>query len=201
VNSLWSDDTAERIAALFRQFCDEDDGGNLLAPTVEYPYQLINVRKEARKIVYSTKPRSAFRVFEKQIAAGHLALLGRYGLPDKQDVDGILQVINGRECVFIGDADPQDVLVFAWLRTHVHLNWIGVSDVFLELMRTCLTNDITIELSRVEREVARQVPLFCPDFKDFLGPNCGALFDAGKKLELEGAMNLATIGEEQYIGP
>lgn len=194
--------TADRISALFREFRDDDDNdANLFAPTVEYPYSVTNVTLESRRVVYSTKLNSAFRVFEKPIAARQVTLLGRYGLPDDRDIEWILKTINGRECTFIGDADPQDVLVFAWLRCHVHVSWTGVSDKFLESMRTRLTDNLTIALSRIEREAARQIPALCPDFQDLLGANCGLLFDQGRKLELEGALNFATLNSEEWFAP
>jgi len=194
--------TAEKIVSLFRKFSgDEDNDGNLFAPSVENPYKIFNVTSEPRMVVYCTKPDSAFRVFQKAIDAHEVTLLGRYGLPNERDLNWLLQTIYGRQCIFIGDADPQDVLVFTWLRTYFPLRWIGVSDAFLDSMKTFLTDNLTIELSRIEKEAAREIPALCPDFKELLGPNCGVLFDANKKLELEGAMNFAIINTGRWAPP
>jgi len=90
--------------------------------------------------------------------------------------------------IFVGDADPPDILVFSWLREYVPIRWHGVNDEFLVRHGNRDYGGIRIPLSDAERETVRKLPQFCPDFRELLGEYCSSLLDDGFKIELEGAI-------------
>jgi len=93
-----------------------------------------------------------------------------------------------REVIFVGDADPVDLLVFAWLREHLSTEWFGVSDRFLLAQGMRFRPRVQIPLASSEQETIEQLGRFCPDYRMLLGKECSALLDAGMKIELEGAL-------------
>jgi hypothetical protein len=158
----------------------------------EYPSDPRSARtgdhSNARTVIYNTKNHCLPQIrgltkFEAPIAA-----IGRYGLPSNHDlplIQGSSTVINR---IFVGDADPPDILVFSWLREYVPIRWHGVNDEFLVRHGNRDYDGIRIRLSDAERETVRKLPQFCPDFRELLGEYCSSLLDDGFKIELEGAI-------------
>ncbi|QDU76698.1 hypothetical protein Pan97_37530 [Bremerella volcania] len=123
-----------------------------------------------------------------QVAAWpkQVAVIGRYGLPISTDVAFLRE--SKREVVFVGDADPVDLLVFALLREYLSIRWLGVSDEFLLAQGNQAWPRIQTPLASSEKETCKRLARFCPDYRSLLGTQCSALLDAGMKIELEGAL-------------
>jgi hypothetical protein len=138
----------------------------------------------AKTIVYTTKHHCIPRIKDlSQLEP--IAILGRGGLPLDEDLPFVLGSSQTR--IFIGDADPPDLLIFAWLREHFPIGWHGVNDDFLVRHVTRDLARIRIRMSDAEREAVEFLPQLCPDFRGLLGEYCSSLLDDGFKIELEGA--------------
>lgn len=69
-------------------------------------------------------------------------MIGRYGLPNQDDVHWLSALVGSRGLLFLGDMDPVDLMIFAWLRGHLrrsHIEYLGVSDAFLSLLKMRVT--------------------------------------------------------------
>jgi hypothetical protein len=183
-------DCTKRIESWFRA---HEDGEFCQSP-LDCPFELANVSSSCRTLIYTTKRHCVRRLIEVSGANARVGMIGRYGLPCKDDVERIVNLKGDRMCIFLGDADPPDLLVFAWIRAHLPISWWGVSDAFLAAFGVEPTTNRTVRLSDSELLALAEVNELCPDFRDLLGPKCASLLDDGRKLELEGAVNFATVG-------
>lgn len=174
----------ERIDAIEAWFVARDDGDFGVAPP-GYCSMRTGDAVLARTVVYTTKHQCLSRVRSLPLLATPVAVLGRCGLPTVADLPFVFGTSPSR--IFIGDCDPPDILIFAWLREYVPMVWHGVSDEFLELHRTRSIDWIRIPMSESERETVAILPKLCPDFRKLIGEYCASNLDDGFKIELEGA--------------
>ncbi len=144
----------------------------------------------AEILVYTTKYHALTRVANKLFGTD-VAILGRPGLPRLEDLQTIDATTS--RLVFLGDADPPDLLAFAWLRAHTSIEFLGVNDPFLQNYFTGSLDWIHIALSESERASRAFLAQIMPDYSTLLGPYCSTLLANGFKIELEGAtMSIAT---------
>ena len=115
-------------------------------------------------------------------------IVGRYGLPTATDLVYLDVLPVGTTCFFLGDADPPDVMAFAWLREQARIVWLGVSDQLLNRNPLSYLPSLEIGMSEAEKLAMGRISDFCPDFRDLLGPYCSATLGRGFKIELEAAM-------------
>lgn len=162
----------------------EDSDFTVLPSTV--PSQLLGNFELANTIIYTTKQHCLSRIPGISESPNPIASVGRYGLPVLVD----LPLFRGNSVtrLFIGDADPVDLLVFSWLREHVPFVWYGINDLFLEKHGTQDISQIHLRLSESEGLVRPHLQAICPDYRELLGPYCSSLIDNGYKIELEGAI-------------
>ena len=174
-----------RIAEIEAWFLAHDDGEFAVAPS-DYLSVRIGDAATARTIVYTTKHSCIARIRNLSQLPEPIAVLGRYGLPADDDLPFVSGSSPTR--IFIGDCDPPDLLVFAWLREHLPIVWHGVNDIFLERHGTRSLDWIRVPLSASERKTVSILPQLCPDFRGLLGEYCSSVIDDGFKIELEGAI-------------
>lgn len=177
-----SQDRVDEIEAWFLAHKDGEFG---VAPS-DYASVRIGDAATARTIVYTTKHQCLRRIRDLSQLPEPIATLGRYGLPTDDDLPFVCRSSPTR--IFIGDCDPPDILVFAWLREHLPIVWHGVNDDFLERHGTRSLDWIRIPLSAAERKAVSVLPQLCPDFRTLLGKYCSSIIDDGFKIELEGAV-------------
>ena len=172
----------DKIAAWFN---DHDDG-DFARPSRTHPFKVIGPTPSTQTILYMTKPQCLLvpEDYETDLATG---LIGRYGLPNEDDVAWLRLLVGDRIVCFLGDADPVDLLVFAWLRSRIVAKYAGISDLLLANIGVSWNDRMTIPLSESESAALALVAEFCPDFRLLLGPQCADLLDRGRKLELEAA--------------
>ena len=176
-----------RVVAIESWFHQQDDGGIVVTSRNVSP-AVSGDLEHARTIVYTTKPHCLRHIQGISELSQPVASIGRYGLPG----DGELKLLRGSTVpcrrLFLGDADPPDLLVFAWLREHVPITWHGVSDDFLDRNVQRNREDIQIPLSPTESSALPLLPAVCPDYRALLGEYCASLLDRHLKIELEGAV-------------
>ena len=175
-----------RIALIEAWFRAHEDG-----EFCEYPSDHMSVLTgdhfNARTVIYTTKSHCIPQLHGLTLEAP-VATIGRYGLPNSLDLALLSNHATSVNRVFIGDADPPDLLVFSWLREHVPILWYGVNDDFLIRHDHRTFDGVQIALSDSERETVQKLPQLCPDFRELLGKTCSSLLDDGFKIELEGAI-------------
>jgi hypothetical protein len=100
--------------------------------------------------------------------------------------------------MFLGDMDPVDLLVYAWLRASlrprqvVHL---GINDAFLSRLRTTSTEAVSVPCVPAERNSLDLLKQVFPDVGATIGPKCIALLERGEKLELDGMLGGGDVAE------
>ena len=165
---------------------DDHDDGKFAHPARTHPFRVIGPTPSASTVLYTTKPECVLALAgcETDLAIG---LIGRCGLPNEDDVAWLRMLVRDRVVCFLGDADPVDLLVFAWLRSRIDVKYAGVSDFFLSNIGISWNDRVTIPLSDSESGALALLADLCPDFQILLGSQCPALLDRGRKLEIEAA--------------
>jgi hypothetical protein len=115
-------------------------------------------------------------------------IVGRYDLPASMDLICLDSLPMDARCHFVGDADPTDVLSFAWLREHVPTGWLGVNNNLLNDGRVLNGASLEIAMSDAEKQSMNVLRDLCPDFRNRLGPYCSGSLDRGFEIELEATL-------------
>ena len=178
---------SNRVRQIESWFHDHEDGEFVVVPS-ERPSSLVGDRSVSRTVIYTTKVLALGRNLRAFDVAPPILLVGRYGLPISTDLIHLNGLPAGTHCYFAGDADPPDLMAFAWLREHAPIGWLGVSDELLNRSPTADRSWMEIPMSDAENQAVRKLPGLCPDYRDLVGPHCSATLDRGFKIELEGAM-------------
>ena len=145
------------IQRIERWFADHDDGdfaanGRCLA------YSVIGPVNGHSRILYTTKTDTVRAALGRSALLRRFSMIARYGLPSRQDLRWIKEMVGRRRLFFVGDADPADLMIFRWLqillgqRKILHL---GVNDGLLRSSTIKIQKSFTIRLSRSERERLR----------------------------------------------
>ncbi len=168
-------------------FHDHEDGEFAVLPA-EHPSTVVGDRVVSRTVIYTTKLHCLVQNVEAFSVARPVMMLGRCGLPLPSDLIHLAEFAIDASCHFVGDADPPDVLAFAWLREHVAIGWLGVNDALLNGAQNSENAPTALSMSAAERAAMEVLPVLCPDFRELLGPYCSSVLDRGFKIELETAM-------------
>jgi hypothetical protein len=92
----------------------------------------------------------------------------------------------------LGDADSADLLIFAWLRERLPIDYRGLGDELLIQCGVELCDNLTIPLTESEVAALPLVMNCVGDLQSQLGPWCSALLSSGRKIEIEALMSFAT---------
>ena len=117
-----------------------------------------------------------------------IGLICRSGLPHAKDAGWIRNLLGGRRLVFLGDMDPVDLMVFAWWRASLdsgQVAYLGISDHYLDRLEVEIPEEYLISLAPCEQRSMPVLDAVCPDYRAVVGPDCAALLDGGRKIELE----------------
>ena len=79
-------------------------------------------------MLYTTKPPCVLHALEQGADVASIQVVGRPGLPNEDDARWLQALAADREILFLGDSDPADLLIFAWLRSQLPMKHVGVSD-------------------------------------------------------------------------
>lgn len=173
-------------------FASHSDGDFVRSP-ISAPYSVIFPRSLEGRFVYSTKPAVTSKAINRIVATKYdFGLIGRYGLPTIGDVPWIRQLAGEAPLLFIGDLDPADLMIFAWLRSTLQpsrIRFVGVSDSLVASAGTTLPQSSYIVCSPSEREAIPELEQFFPDFRNAIGEDCASVLAGGVKLELDTLAN------------
>ncbi len=187
-NLLTNANSMNRLNQIESWFHEHQDGEFGILPA-DHASLRVGDSQTASTVVYTTKPHCLSLIARIPTLAQPVAGIGRSGLPLRSDAHFLGNQSDPRaSLLFLGDADPPDLLVFAWLREHVAIRWFGVSDSFLRLCGNLGNREILIKSADSEKSTVLRLPDLCPDYRELLGDYCSSALDRGSKIELEGAM-------------
>jgi hypothetical protein len=118
-------------------------------------------------------------------------LITRFGLPREEDIAWLREFIGKRQLSFLGDLDPLDVMIFAWLRQRlapVEVVHHGINDSLIAALDVVMPNGYRIQLNSTEAAAVAELDELIPDIHDVLGPVCFRVLNEGYKIELEAVM-------------
>ncbi len=179
--------SSNRVRVIESWFHDHEDGEFVVAAS-DHRSSVVGDSSAARTVIYTTKVHCLSHSLHALDVAHPVMIVGRYGLPVSGDLNHLDALPVGTCCYFLGDADPPDILAFAWLREHAAIGWLGVNDKLLNQSPASDRASLEIAMSEAEKQTMRVLPDLCPDFRDLLGPYCSGTLDRGFKIELEAAM-------------
>jgi hypothetical protein len=173
-----------RVRSIESFFRTNDDGEFCVFPA-EVISEVSGDFQAARTILYSTK--ASCLSYCRNVWASEIpvAIIARPGLPVATDLALMVGSSPPPRRVFIGDADPPDLLSFAWFRERLPITWHGVSDELLNRFGLVECSSIVIPMSPAERESLALLQEVCPDFRSLVGDYCASLFAVGAKIELD----------------
>ncbi|MCC9606794.1 hypothetical protein LOC68_16075 [Blastopirellula sp. JC732] len=187
----------ELVAQIEHRFAVDAEAQEFITPRRDAPYVLFGPESDLLGLLYVTKPATIGGLLSvrEHFPPAEIAVLGRYGLPSRFDLAWINRLCTSQTIYFLGDADPVDLLTFAWLRFRLpefRFRYLGVSDELIAASGMSLTSNVTIELSPDELEALDLVREALVDLPDLLGPQCAALLEQGRKVEVEALISFGT---------
>lgn len=184
---------AASVARLVEACFLEHDGDEFVRLPHSASHPIIPPALANGPIVYATKPRTAVALLEICGSPQLFSIIGRSGLPYDADLTFLRSLGESRPLLFVGDLDPPDLLIFAWLRAQLTSNQIthlGISDRFLAEVGVELPESFTLSCSPGERAALPMVKTTLPDWRVLLGDYCVQLLENGRKIELEAVRTL-----------
>jgi len=178
-------DAASEVSALFTG----KGAGELVRLPVTHPYSVTVPSPGTRYVLCTTKPACVLHTLEQGGGLASMQVVGRAGLPNEDDAAWLRTLARDRAVLFLGDADPADLLVFAWLRSRIPLSHVGVSDLLVQKLGARVEDFTTIPLADDERTAVSLMANLCPDYRAVVGPQCADLLDRGRKIEMEAVIN------------
>lgn len=162
--------------------------GEFISGADAAPYSVIGAATECGRIIYATKPPLAASAIEGCPRCSQFGMIARCGLPGKADLRWIRTVIGKAELWFLGDMDPADLMIFAWLRRRLRpkrIKYLGISDAYLAALQLVLPESSIMFCSESERRSFSMQATAFPDLRETVGPKCMSFLEHGRKIELE----------------
>jgi hypothetical protein len=158
-----------------------------------FPYSVIGPISIDAPIVFTTKPACVLSSICVHPECGSIALIGRPGLPSRNDLNWLRSFVGKHRLFFLGDMDPVDLMVFTWLRENLKpmsVEHFGVSDSFIEALKVQLPDSFIMSCAPSEISSLSCLAAVFPDFGSVVGDGCAKLLDEGRKIELEAVVSM-----------
>ena len=187
---------ADNVSDLVEEWflaCDGD--GEFSASTRTMPFMAIAPALESEYVLFTTKPALLATAFDGE-GSGVFGMIGRYGLPNRLDLEWILQIAGSRALGFLGDMDPVDLLVFAWLRESARprqVTYLGISDALFDALHMAIPDVSSIPCSASEQKAIPLLSRVFPDYARKVGACCSHTLAQGRKIELEAIVGASTV--------
>lgn len=178
-------DSRRQIRAWFQE---HDGDGEFVSGMRACPYSVIGPARGTGCIIFTTKPDVVSAAIDPRDTLGNVAMVGRYGLPDDRDLNWMGTLVGSRTVTFLGDLDPVDLMVFAWLRAALPRKRVvygGISDGLFKGLKARLPVALSIPASPSEQESLHLLNQVLPDIRKTVGVQCANLLRVGKKIEVE----------------
>src|SRR5690348_10739177 len=102
-------DSSKRIETWFRSH----NGGEFCGGE-RWSYMVIPPPASEGTIIWTTKEHSVGSALCNAPESANLGMVARYGLPRAADVPHLLNFIGQQRLLFLGDMDPDDLLIYTW---------------------------------------------------------------------------------------
>jgi len=185
--------------AIEHWFKDYGSDGEFICPQRDVPFSVIGPRDSSSMLVFATKPAIVSASLHSSELLEHLFLIGRYGLPQELDLLWITKIIKSRRILFLGDMDPVDLMIYAWLRDKLgdgKISYCGINDAYLTALDLFLPAHWTIPLSPSELISMPFIMQTIPDIETLVGEECFRLLCRGRKIEIEAVFNSDLVGNK-----
>jgi hypothetical protein len=173
-------------------FLNREDGEFATLPQ-DQPYAVIPAPARTDCVLYTTKAQSMLAALFRNGAEVPCGMIGRYGLPADDDMHFIKALVGPRQLVFVGDADPCDLLIFGWLRSRIDIGFRGVNDLLCGLCGVKVDERFTIAQLVAESAAMPLVAKCLGDYTNLVGSSCARLLAAGRKIEVESLVASAML--------
>lgn len=173
-------------------FVNHMDDGEFQRCERRVPYTVVGPSEMANPIIYVTKPVIMSRVFEDFPDVCKFGMLGRCGLPSDTDVGWFNTLLGAHPTLFLGDMDPVDLLIFAWLRASLHpkdVKYVGINDCLVRSVVVDSPDLLILPCTASERQSLELLEAVLPDLDHCIGSQSLAILKRGGKLEIEGLVN------------
>jgi hypothetical protein len=173
-------------------FVEHADDAEFICGMGANPYSVIVPTSSRGSMVFTTKPALVVAAIDDRKASDKIGMIGRYGLPSETDLPWVREVVGQRPFRFLGDMDPVDLLVFAWLRASLHPQEItheGINDVLLRKLQISSPPSLSIPCASSEQESIAFLGKVFPDFSETVGRRCSLVLEGGNKIELESVVS------------
>ena len=151
--------------------------------------------------VYATKQ----TVLSEQVLSGlpkNVSLIVRNGLPGAGDLAWIERMAGKSLLGFVGDLDPVDLMIFAWMEAqlpHGSLQFLGLGDRILRKLSPAEKRRAIISLSPSEIAAIPLLNEVLPEWDELIGRESHALVAGGLKIELEGVIHGIEWRSNQFL--
>jgi hypothetical protein len=173
-------------------FAEHGDDGEFGYPTRDNAYSVIGPTTNCTSIIVTTKPATVSAAIGACPTPERFGMIGRYGLPQAGDASWLRTLVESHDLFFIGDLDPPDLMIFAWLRACLHpkpIAYAGVGDALLATLRTPLPEMFRIPCTPAERNGIAFMEQVFPDFRGTVGAECARSLRSGEKIEIEAVVS------------
>lgn len=173
-------------------FSSRKNDGEFVRCDRGYAYQVIPPSRRGAPIFYTTKANAFAAGTASELPDQSFGFVAGYGLPNRADVSTIRRLVGNHRLFFLGDLDPQDLLIFAWLRVRLRpkrIQFLGICDRYLDQLKAVLPDTFHIRLSRSERRSMTPLSRVLPDLEQLIGNRCYDLLTGGRKTELEAVVS------------
>jgi hypothetical protein len=170
----------------------EVDGGELIYGR-DYPYTILFPPGKPPIVVYTTKREATWKLLMLENGNLPVGIIAHYGLGRDEDMPRVAATAEGCRVCFLGDCDPFDLLVFAWLRMHMPIRYVGTSDSVLSAVGVDVNDrSIAIPLSEEELRAMSLVREVWPGYSEAVERACAGLLERNYKLEVEALLSCRT---------
>jgi hypothetical protein len=178
-----------KLIAVIEAWFAEHNDGEFVSGIREQPYSVIGPASDDGRIIFATKAHIASAVMYDGQISEEFGMISRGGLPSQTDLRWISQMIGTCEVLFLGDMDPVDLMVFAWLRAGLHprrVTHVGVNDAFVKAAKFSSIKTLWCPCDPLEQQSLPLLKEVLPDLTKTVGKNCARMLEQGQKLELDG---------------
>lgn len=153
-------------------------------------YDVIPPAWDMDAVIYCTKKHCIGQLVRSLEGRTNFGAVSRYGLTSEGDMEWLRSFVGSRRLLFWGDADPADLLHYAWLREELSIEYAGMSDRLLAECRTALADHMIINFRDDSERAALPLVREClGDLAELLGPLCAGLLETGRKIEMEALLS------------
>lgn len=175
-----------------RDYFEKTNGGDFYVAERTNAFSVLPPDPDTNVVVYFSKTTPYHLLVERLSEDRRFAPIARGFLPAEHEADWMRQLVGERRFVFLGDADPVDLLIYAWLRQRVPIEYVGLSDRLLDATGTPRCDNLLIKLNEQESAALPLLHQSISDLEALIGPWCAGLLSSGRKIEAEAMLSFAT---------